>query len=116
MIDIIQKQLLEVLYEQETVNIYAWHQITCLSPISIASAVLSLRKSGIMQLSDNHENAYLTEYGRKWIEQNSKELFANKREEPWKNVPAEMVSADDTFFQSFYEVPDLQRLLDNINE
>ena len=70
MMDSIQKQLLRILYEQETVNVYAWHQITCLSPISIANAVLSLRKSAILQLSDNHENVYLTEYGRKWIERN----------------------------------------------
>ena len=114
--DIIQKQLLRILYEKETVNIYAWHQITCLSPICIANAVLSLRKSGILQLSDDHENACLSEYGKKWIGRNSKELFASKGEVPWKNVPKEMTSADDAFFHTFYEVSDLQRLLDNINE
>lgn len=116
MIDIIQKQLLEVLYEQETVNIYAWHQITCLSPISIASAVLSLRKSGLLQLSDDHENACLTEYGRKWIERNSKELFASKSEEPWKNIPEEMTATGDIFFHNIFEVSDIQKLLDNKNE
>ena len=116
MMDIIQKQLLRILLEQETVNVYAWHQITCLSPISMANAVLSLRKSAILQLSDNHENVCLTEYGRKWIERNSKELFASKSEEPWKVVPEEMSSTDDTFFQTFFEVSDLQRLLDSINE
>lgn len=116
MMNIIQKQLLRILFEQENINIYAWHQITCLSPISIANAVLSLRKDGLLLLSDNHENACLTEYGRKWIERNSKELFASKGEEPWKNVPEEMGSAGDTIFHTFYEVSDLQRLLDNINE
>ena len=116
MMNIIQKQLLRILFEQQTVNIYAWHQITCLSPISIANAVLSLRKSGIIQLSDDYENVSLTDYGRKWIERNSKELFASKSEEPWKKVPDEMVSANDAFFQTFYEVSDLQRLIDNIKE
>lgn len=116
MMDIIQKQLLRILYEKDTVNIYEWHKETCLSPISIANAVLSLRKSGVLQLSDNHENACLTEYGRKWIERNSKELFASENDKPWKNVPEEMASADDVFFQTFYEVSDLQRLLDNIKE
>ena len=111
MMDIIQKQLLRILYEKENINIYEWHIETCLSPISIANAVLSLRKSGVLQLSDKHENACLTGYGRKWIERNSKELFASKSEEPWKIVPKEMASADDVFFQTFYEVSDLQRLL-----
>lgn len=116
MMENIKKQLLRILYEHESVNIYSWHKETCLSPICIANAVLSLRKNGILQLSDDHENACLTEYGRKWIVRNSKELFASKDEEPWKNVPEEMASADDAFFQTFYEVSDLQRLLDNINE
>ena len=114
--EISQKQLLRILYEQETINLYAWHQDTCLSPISIANAVLALREKGILQLSENHENACLTEYGRKWVERNSKELFATKSEEPWKNVPEEMTFAGDYFFQSLLEVPDLQKLLDNINK
>ena len=87
-----------------------------MSPITISNAVLALRKNGILQISDDHENVCLTEYGRKWIERNSKELFASKGEEPWKNVPEEMASSDDGFFHSFFEVSDLQRLLDNINE
>ena len=114
--DTIQKQLLRILYEKNSVNIFEWHKETCLSPISIANAVLSLRKSGVLQLSDNRENACLTEYGRKWIERDSKELFASKSDEPWKNVPEEMTSVDDAFFQTFYETSDLQRLLDNIKE
>lgn len=116
MMEICQKQLLRILYEQETINIYTWHTETCLSPISIANTILVLRKKGLLQLSDNHENAFLTEYGRKWIELNSKELFATKSEEPWKKVPEEMTSEGDMFFQSFFEVSDLQKLLDNINE
>ena len=116
MIDNNQKQLLRVLYEQETVNIFVWHQETCLSPISIANAILLLREKGYLQLSDDHENASLTVYGRKWIEQNSKELFATKSEEPWKKVPDEMTSAGDVIFHSFFEESDLQKLLDNINE
>lgn len=116
MIEIVQKQLLKTLYERETVDIYAWHQETCLSPISIANAVLSLRKDGLLQLSDNHEKASLTDYGRKWVEVNSKELFASKNDEPWKNVPEEMLSDNNVFFQSFFEVSDLQKLLENIKE
>lgn len=111
-----QKQLLRILYEQETVNVYAWHKKTCLSPISIANAVLSLRNSAILLLSDNHENVCLTEYGRKWIERNSKELFASKSDEPWKNVPEDMSSTDDDLFQTFFEVSDLQKLLNSLNE
>ncbi len=114
--EIYQKQLLRILYEQGTINLYAWHQETYISPISIANAVSSLRKKGLLQLSDNRENAFLTDYGRKWIERNSSELFATKSEEPWKTVPVEMTSSGDYFFQSFFEVSDLQRLLDNINE
>lgn len=114
--EISHKQLLRILYEQETINLYSWHQDTCLSPISIANAVLSLRKKGLLQLSNNRENAFLTDYGRKWIEHNSKELFATKSEETWKNVPEEMISVGDYYFQSLFEVPDLQKLLDNINE
>lgn len=116
MIEIIQKQLLRSLCEQEIINLYSWHQETCLSPLSIANAVLALRKGGILQLSDNRENVSLTEYGRKWIEFHAKELFATKSEEPWKTVPEEMASDGDTFFQSFFEVSDIQKLLDNINE
>lgn len=114
--EIIQKQLLRILYDQKTVNLYAWHKETCLSPISIANAVLSLRNKGVLQLSDNHENASLTEYGKKWIGINSRKLFATKSEEPWKTVPEEMASAGDVYFHSFFEESDLQKLLDNINE
>lgn len=114
--EIDQKQLLRILYEQETVNLYAWHQETCLSPISIANAVLSLRKKGLLQLSDNHGNAFLTEYGRKWIEHNSIKLFATKGEEPWKDVPEEMTFVGDDVFRDFLGVADLQKLLYNINE
>lgn len=116
MIEIIQKQLLRTLCEKEIANLYSWHQETCLSPISIANAVLTLRKGGILQLSDNRENVSLTEYGRKWIELHANELFATKSEEPWKNVPEGMSSEGDTFFQTFFEVSDIQKLLDNINE
>ena len=87
MIEIIQKQLLRTLCELEIVNLYLWHQETCLSPISIANAVQMLRNDGILQLSDNHENVSLTEYGRKWIELHANELFATKSEKPWKKVP-----------------------------
>ena len=111
--EIVQKQLLRSIYEQEKVDIYAWHQETCLSPISIANAVLVLRKYGLLLLSDNHENASLTDYGRKWVEVHSKELFATKGDEPWKNVPEEMSSKDDIFFHSYFETSDLQKLLDN---
>ena len=100
--EINQKHLLRILYEQGTIDLYAWHQETCLSPISIANAVLSLRKKGLLKLSDNYENASLTEYGRKWIEHYSKELFATKREEPWKNVPEEMTSSGDYYFHNLY--------------
>ena len=116
MMEIIQKRLLRILFDQETVNLYAWHQETCLSPISIASAVLSLRKQGLLKLSDNHEDVSLTEYGRKWIGINSRKLFATKSEEPWKKVPEEMASEGDLFFQSFFETSDLKKLLDNIDE
>jgi len=114
--EINQKQLLRILYEQGPIDLYAWHQETCLSPISIANAVLSLRKKGLLELSDNYENASLTEYGRKWVVIHSKELFATKRDEPWKNVPEEMSFDDDLFSHSLFEVSDLQKLLDNIEE
>ena len=116
MIEIIQKQLLRTLCEQGIVNLYSWHQETCLSPISIANAVLSLRKDGVLLLSDNRENVSLTEYGRKWIELHAKELFATKSEEPWKNVPEEMAMEGDAFFQTFFEVSDIKKLLDNIKK
>ncbi len=114
--EINQKQLLRILYEQGTIDLFTWHQETCLSPISIANAVLSLRKKGVLQLSENRENVSLTEYGRKWIEHNSKELFATKREEPWKNVPVEMNAAGDSFFHNLFEFSDLQKLMDSINK
>ena len=69
-----------------------------------------------IELSDNHENVCLTEYGRKWIERNSKELFASKSDEPWKNVPEDMSSTGDDLFQTFFEVSDLQKLLNSLNE
>lgn len=116
MMEIIQKQLLRVLYEQETVNIYAWHKETCLSPISIANAVLALRKKGLLQLSDNYENVSLTDYGRKWIDINSKDLFTTESDKPWKNVPDEMVSTGDVSFQTLFEISDLENLLDNIDK
>lgn len=116
MMEIIPKQLLRILYEQGTINLYTWHQKTCLSPISIANAVLRLRKQGILQLSENHEDASLTEYGRKWVERNSKVLFATKSEEPWKKIPEEMASSVNLFSQTLFEVSDLQKLLDKINE
>ena len=116
MIETIQRQLLRILCEQEFVNLYSWHQETCLSPISIANAVLALRKGGILQLSDNRENVSLTEYGRKWIELHAKDLFATKSEEPWKAVPEEMTTEGDAFFHNLFEVSDIQKLLDNINE
>ena len=115
MIEIHQKQLLRTLCEQETINLYSWHQETYISPISIANAVQMLRKDGILQLSDNREYVSLTEYGRKWIELHVKELFATKSEEPWKNVPVEMNSTGDAFFHTFFEASDIKRLLDNIN-
>ena len=111
-----QKQLLRILYEQGNISLYAWHKKTCLSPICIANAVQALRKQGVLQLSGDHENATLTEYGRKWIELNSKELFATKGDEPWKNVPEGMASEGDALFDTFYEVSDIQKLLDNINK
>ncbi len=114
--EINQKQFLRALYERKTINIYAWHQETCMSPVSIASVVLSLRKNGLLQLSDNLEDASLTEYGRKWVVIHSKELFATKSEEPWKNVPEEMSFDDDLFSHSLFEVADLQKLLDNLEE
>ena len=114
--EINQIQLLRILYEQGTIDLYKWHQETCLSPISIANAILSLRKEGLLQLSDNYETASLTEYGRKWIEHNSKKLFATKKEEPWKNVPEEMIYAVDNKFQQLIEISDLKKLINNINE
>lgn len=87
-----------------------------MSPISIAHAVLSLRKKGLLQLSDNRENASLTEYGKKWIEHNSKELFATKGDEPWKNVPEEMTSMGEKFFHDLFEVSDLKKLLENTDK
>lgn len=111
--EINQKQLLRILYEEETIDLYTWHQETCLSPISIANAVLSLRNKGLLQLSDNHEKATLTDYGRKWVEVHSKELFATKGDETWKNVPEEMISIDNKFFQAFFEVSDIKKLLEN---
>ena len=116
MMNINQKKLLRTLYEQGIINLYAWHQETCLSPISIANAVLILQKSGLLQLIDNHQNVSLTEYGRRWIELHSKELFATKSDEPWKKVPEEMSSEDNMFFQGFFEKSDVQKLLDTIKK
>lgn len=114
--EIVQKKLLRTLCEQETIDIFAWHQETCLSPISIANAVLLLRKDGLLQLSDNHESASLTDYGRKWVKLHSKELFATKSEEPWKNVPIEMSSEEDVSSQGLFETSDIQKLLDSIEK
>lgn len=113
MMEVVQNQLLRTLYEQETISLYSWHLKTCLSPISIAHAVLSLREKGVLQLNDNHEIVSLTDYGRKWIECHSKELFTSKSDEPWKCVPEGMVSEGNTFFQSFFEQSDLQKLLNS---
>lgn len=113
MMEIVQNRLLRILYEQETISLYSWHQETCLSPISIAHAVLSLREKGVLQLNDNHKVASLTDYGRKWIEGHFKELFTSKSEEPWKQVPKGMANEGNVSFQSFFEQSDIQKLLDS---
>lgn len=108
--------LLRTLYERKSLDIYAWHKEMCLSPICIAHAVLSLREKGILQLSENHEQAFLTDYGKKWTERHSKELFATKGDEPWKTIPKSMIQSGDSFFEDFFCSSDLQKLLYNINE
>lgn len=108
-------QFYRYLYEHREMDLYGWHQLTCISPIELAAIINKEIEKGIIQLNEDKISVSLTEYGKKWLEVNSTTIFAEKREMPWKDIPDEMLSYGDKLFDNLFDAGnELQHLLDNL--
>jgi hypothetical protein len=84
------KEILRDLFkESKMVSIYSFHKKYMLSPGQLSRSLRKFESMGVLVSTD--ENVELTEYGKKWILQNRKELFLNKPREFWKESITESV-------------------------
>ena len=102
------------LYENGDMDLYQWHQDTCISPIELANIVNKEIKEGRIILSADKSRISITDFGKKWLEVNKLELFAEEKEQPWRYVPDDMNYSGDKLFDSLFDTNDLQKLIDNL--
>lgn len=97
-------------------ELYNWHQMTCISPIELAEIVRGEVKEGRIQLNENKTSLSLTDYGHKWLEANGTAMFTEEKEMPWKKIPEEMAAQGDALFDSLFIRDDLQHLIDHLEK
>ena len=108
-------QFYRYLYENGNIDLYQWHQTTRVSPIELAVIVNEEVKKGRIILNGDKNSISITDYGKKWLEANKLELFAEEKEQPWKIVPDDMKYQGDDFFDTLFDQNDLQNLIDNLD-
>ena len=107
-------QLYRYLYETEDMDLYQWHRTNLISPIEMAAIIKEEVSNGRIQLNDDKTHITLTDYGKKWVETNKLNLFAEEKEREWRYVPEELNYKGDKLFDSLFDLNDLQNLIDNL--
>lgn len=81
------KVIQELLNSSEEVGIYALFEKYKFSPAQISKFTRKFLEKGVIII--NNDKLLLTEYGRKWIMANRKEIFLKERKNTWEKIPEE---------------------------
>lgn len=106
--------LYRYLYENVEMDLFQWHQANLVSPIELAAIIKEEVSNGRIQLNDDKTRITLTDYGKRWIETNKLNLFAEEKEKEWRYIPEDMNYKGDKLFDSLFDINDLQNLVDNL--
>ncbi len=83
------KILMDLFKEQSSRQLYYFYEKYNFSPAQLSRFVRTYQEIGVILVQD--DCIELTEFGKKWMLKNRKDIFLKPKEHLWRRVPSEWI-------------------------